>query len=121
MSDADTPENLGFDFAPAWARKSADEYVSRYQSKSYDERTGREERPRREGDFRDRPPRPATVPPSCGAMSRIAAKMSVARRPPPPKWQDLRSSAFGTRFAKGLVCIPHGVRGINEIVKHGNK
>ena len=57
MSDADTPENLGFDFAPAWARKSADEYVSRYQSKSYDERTGREERPRREGDFRDRPPR----------------------------------------------------------------
>lgn len=59
MSDADTPESLGFDFAPAWARKSADEYVSRYQGKNYDERTGREERPRREGDgFRDRrPPR----------------------------------------------------------------
>ncbi len=58
MSDADTPESLGFDFAPAWARKSADEYVSRYQAKSYDERTGREERPRREGgDSRDRRPR----------------------------------------------------------------
>lgn len=57
MSDADKPESLGFDFAPEWARKSADEYVSRYQGKNYDERTGREERPRREGGFRDRPPR----------------------------------------------------------------
>lgn len=57
MSDADTPETFGFDFAPDWARKSADEYVSRYQGKNYDERTGREERPRREsharGDRRD--------------------------------------------------------------------
>ena len=50
MSDADKPEeSLGFDFAPAWARESADAYVSRYQGKNYDERTGREERPRREG------------------------------------------------------------------------
>jgi hypothetical protein len=59
MSDANTNESFGFDFAPDWARKSADEYVSRYQGKSYDERTGREERPRREGGFRDRerPPR----------------------------------------------------------------
>lgn len=59
MSDADTNESFGFDFAPDWARKSADEYVSRYQGKTYDERTGREERPRREGGFRDRerPPR----------------------------------------------------------------
>ena len=59
MSDANINESLGFDFAPDWARKSADEYVSRYQGKSYDERTGREERPRREGGFRDRerPPR----------------------------------------------------------------
>lgn len=57
MSDADKPESFGFDFAPEWARKSADEYVSRYQGKNYDERTGREERPRREGGFRDRPPR----------------------------------------------------------------
>lgn len=57
MSDADKPESLGFDFAPEWARKSADEYVSRYQGKNYDERTGREERPRREGGFRERPPR----------------------------------------------------------------
>lgn len=57
MSDADKPESFGFDFAPEWARKSADEYVSRYQGKSYDERTGREERPRREGGFRERPPR----------------------------------------------------------------
>lgn len=57
MSDAEKPESLGFDFAPEWARKSADEYVSRYQGKNYDERTGREERPRREGGFRDRPPR----------------------------------------------------------------
>ena len=57
MSDADKPEeSLGFDFAPAWARESADAYVSRYQGKNYDERTGREERPRREGG-RDRPPR----------------------------------------------------------------
>ena len=54
MSDADTPETLGFDFAPAWARQSADEYVSRYQSKNYDERTGREERPRRDGERRPR-------------------------------------------------------------------
>lgn len=54
MSDADTNKNLGFDFAPDWARTSADEYVSRYQDKVYDERTGREERPRREGGFRDR-------------------------------------------------------------------
>ena len=52
MSDAEKPESFGFDFAPAWARGSADEYVSRYQGKNYDERTGREERPRRE-----RPPR----------------------------------------------------------------
>ncbi|MDO4527742.1 MAG: hypothetical protein Q4C03_03025 [bacterium] len=63
MSDADTPETFGFDFAPDWARKSADEYVSRYQGKNYDERTGREERPRRDsqtrGDRRDdRRPRP---------------------------------------------------------------
>lgn len=59
MSDADTNETFGFDFAPDWARKSADEYVSSYQGKTYDERTGREERPRREGGFRDRerPPR----------------------------------------------------------------
>lgn len=59
MSDADTSKNLGFVFAPDWARTSADEYVSRYQDKVYDERTGREERPRREGGFRDRerPPR----------------------------------------------------------------
>ncbi len=68
MSDADTNTGFGFDFAPEWARKSADEYVSRYQSKSYDERTGREERaprfdrerPRRrfeeDGEHR-RPPR----------------------------------------------------------------
>ncbi len=56
MSDAENTVNLGFDFAPDWARKSADEYVSRYQGKNYDERTGREERPRREG-FRDRTPR----------------------------------------------------------------
>lgn len=54
MSDANTNESLGFDFAPDWARKSADEYVSRYQGKTYDERTGREERPHREGGFRDR-------------------------------------------------------------------
>ena len=52
MSDAETPETFGFDFAPAWARGSAEDYVSRYQGKNYDERTGREERPRR-----DRPPR----------------------------------------------------------------
>lgn len=52
MSDAEKPESIGFDFAPAWARESADDYVSRYQGKNYDERTGREERPRRE-----RPPR----------------------------------------------------------------
>lgn len=57
MSDANKPESFGFDFAPDWARKSADEYVSRYQGKTYDERTGREERPRRDGDFRNRPPR----------------------------------------------------------------
>ncbi len=57
MSDAENTMNLGFDFAPDWARKSADEYVSRYQGKNYDERTGREERPRREGGFRDRPSR----------------------------------------------------------------
>ena len=59
MSDAENNESFGFDFAPDWARKSADEYVSRYQGKTYDERTGREERPRREGGFRDRerPPR----------------------------------------------------------------
>lgn len=50
MSDADKNPTLGFDFAPDWARGSADDYVSRYQSKSYDERTGREERPRRDGD-----------------------------------------------------------------------
>ena len=54
MSDADTNESLGFDFAPDWARKSAEEYVSRYQGKTYDERTGREARPPREGGFRDR-------------------------------------------------------------------
>lgn len=54
MSDANNKESFGFDFAPDWARKSADEYVSRYQDKVYDERTGREERPRREGGFRDR-------------------------------------------------------------------
>ncbi len=57
MSDAENTTVLGFDFAPDWARKSADEYVSRYQGKNYDERTGREERPRREGSYRDRPPR----------------------------------------------------------------
>ena len=56
MSDADKPESLDFDFAPAWAKESADTYVSRYQGKNYDERTGREERPRRDG-FRERPPR----------------------------------------------------------------
>lgn len=56
MSDADKNESLGFDFAPDWARTSAEEYVSRYQGKNYDERTGREERPRRDG-FRDRPRR----------------------------------------------------------------
>ena len=43
MSDADNTEKLSFDFAPDWARKSADEYASRYQGKNYDERTGREE------------------------------------------------------------------------------
>ena len=48
MSDADKPETFDFDFAPDWARKSADEYVSRYRDRSYDERTGREERPRRD-------------------------------------------------------------------------
>ncbi len=62
MSDADTPDTFGFDFAPDWARKSSDEYVSRYQGKNYDERTGREERPHRERDDRrdrnDRRPRP---------------------------------------------------------------
>ncbi|MGN1326423.1 MAG: hypothetical protein ACI4YA_08830 [Candidatus Spyradenecus sp.] len=47
MSDANNTENLSFDFAPDWARKSADEYASRYQGKNYDERTGREERPER--------------------------------------------------------------------------
>ncbi len=57
MSDAEKSESLGFDFAPDWARKSADEYVSRYQGKSYDERTGREARPPREGGYRDRPRR----------------------------------------------------------------
>ena len=41
MSDAEKPESIGFDFAPAWARESADDYVSRYQGKNYDERTGR--------------------------------------------------------------------------------
>ncbi|MEG1933321.1 MAG: hypothetical protein RR133_01885 [Kiritimatiellia bacterium] len=56
MSDVDMPENFGFDFAPDWARKSADEYVSRYQDKDYDERTGREGHSRRDS-FRDRPPR----------------------------------------------------------------
>ena len=40
MSDADKPESLDFDFAPAWAKESADTYVSRYQGKNYDERTG---------------------------------------------------------------------------------
>ncbi len=57
MSDAENTGSLGFDFAPDWARKSSDEYVSRYQGKNYDERTGREERPHREGSFRDRPRR----------------------------------------------------------------
>ncbi len=57
MSDAENTGSLGFDFAPDWARKSSDEYVSRYQGKNYDERTGREERPHREGGFRDRPRR----------------------------------------------------------------
>lgn len=60
MSDADNTEKLSFDFAPDWARKSADEYASRYQGKNYDERTGREERPARDfGDRRDRRERPA--------------------------------------------------------------
>ncbi len=57
MSDAKQTEEFGFDFAPDWARKSSDEYVSRYQGKNYNERTGREESPRREGGHYDRPPR----------------------------------------------------------------
>lgn len=57
MSDAENEVTLGFDFAPDWARKSADEYASRYQGKNYDERTGREERPMRDGDRRSRGPR----------------------------------------------------------------
>ena len=56
MSDAENEVTLGFDFAPDWARKSSDEYASRYQGKNYDERTGREERPMRDGDRRSRGP-----------------------------------------------------------------
>lgn len=89
MSDAEKPEGLGFDFAPAWARKSADEYVSRYQGKNYDERTGREERPRRDGSFRERPPRREgdSRPPRRGqdgerASFRRSAGEDGARRPP---------------------------------------
>ncbi len=85
MSDAEKSESLGFDFAPDWARKSADEYVSRYQGKNYDERTGREERPRREGSYRDRPPRRENDrgprPPRRDGEDRRGPRSEGSRRP----------------------------------------
>ncbi len=83
MSDAEINTGFGFDFAPEWARKSSDEYVSRYQSKSYDERTGREERAPR-GD------RPRRRFEDDGEQRRRPSRGDRPRGPRPPRDGDER-------------------------------
>ena len=91
MSDADTPETFSFDFAPDWARKSADELLTQYQGKHYDERTGREERPRRDRDGDRRPRRDSRD--GDRPMRRPRREGEEPRAPRPPRREGPRPAA----------------------------